>query len=156
MKRLIRRLAVLLAALFALIQLVPYGHGRSDPAVTAEPEWDSARTRELVVRACFDCHSRTPKRPWYSYVAPVSWLVRHDIEDGRKHLDFTAWDQPQRDADEALEVIGSGEMPPDIYTLMHPEARLDDQERNDLIQGLARSLKLAADGREDDDDHDSK
>lgn len=140
MKTFLRRALYTLLALFALIQLVPYGRGEVDPPVTKEPSWDSPRTRELAVRACFDCHSRTPNRPWYSRVAPVSWLVQHDIEEGREHLDFSAWDQPQRDAHEAGETIEEGEMPPELYLPLHPEAQLSASEKDELVRGLQASL----------------
>ncbi len=140
MKTFLRRAFLVLAVLFVAIQLVPYGRGEVDPPVTKEPTWDSPRTRELAVRACFDCHSRTPVRPWYSHVAPISWLVQHDIEEGREHLDFTAWDQPQRDAHEAAETIEEGEMPPELYLPLHPEAQLSAAEKSELMNGLNASL----------------
>lgn len=160
MKTFLRRALYVLLSLFALIQLVPYGRGEVDPPVTKEPVWDSPRTRELAVRACFDCHSRTPSRPWYAHVAPVSWLVQHDIEEGREHLDFSAWDQPQRDAHEAGETIEEGEMPPQLYLPLHPAARLSETEQDELVRGLQASLADAlrparrggAERRERDDD----
>ena len=65
------------------IQFVPYGRPTPNPAVRREPNWDSPRTRELAVRACFDCHSNQTQYPWYSYVAPISWLVNNDIHEAR-------------------------------------------------------------------------
>jgi len=150
MQRWLRRSLAAGAALFALIQLVPYGHSQDDPPVTGEPQWDSPRTRELAQRACFDCHSRQPRRPWYSHVAPVSWLIQHDIEEGRAALDFSAWDRPQPEAHEASEVLKEGEMPPAIYTPLHPEARLSEAERYELIRGLERTLGILGDGEHSD------
>lgn len=160
MRTLLRRAVYGSLVAFGLIQLVPYGRGVVDPPVTKEPSWDSPRTRELAVRACFDCHSRTPRRPWYAQVAPVSWLVQHDIEEGREHLDFSAWDQPQRDAHEAGETIEEGEMPPEIYLPLHPEAQLSQSEKAELVRGLQASLadalrparRGARERRERDDD----
>lgn len=144
MKTLLRRSAWVLFALFLLAQLVPYGRGQDDPPRTAEPAWDSPRTRELARRACFDCHSREPDRPWYAHVAPVSWLIQHDIEEGRAQLDFSAWDRPQREAHEASEALAEGEMPPAFYTPLHPHARLSPAERYELMRGLERTLGLEA------------
>ena len=59
--------------LFIGIQVVPYGHARTNPPVMAEPAWDSAATRELARQACFDCHSNETEWPWYSNIAPFSW-----------------------------------------------------------------------------------
>ena len=61
---------LLLAAV--LIQFIPYGHTHTNPPTTKEPAWDSRQTRELVHRACFDCHGNQTTFPWYSHVAPVS------------------------------------------------------------------------------------
>jgi hypothetical protein len=123
-------------ALLALCQLVPYGRAHTNPAVVAEPRWDSPRTRELAVRACFDCHSNETKWPWYSHVAPVSWLVQRDVDSGRRELNFSRFDQRQKEAHESAEVLEEGEMPPWFYLPTHPEARLGDAEKADLVRGL--------------------
>ena len=57
------------------IQLIPYGRNHTNPPVVTEPQWDSPRTRELFTRACADCHSNETVWPWYSNLAPMSWLV---------------------------------------------------------------------------------
>jgi hypothetical protein len=63
------------AAAFLVIQLIPYGHDHTNPPVVKEAPWDSPRTRELAVGACFDCHSNETVWPWYSNIAPGSWLL---------------------------------------------------------------------------------
>ena len=125
-----------LVGLAVLIQFVPYGRDHSNPPVTAEPAWDSQRTRELAADSCFDCHSNLTEWPWYTNVAPMSWLVQHDVDEGRGTLNFSEWDQPQRAGDEIAEVIAEGEMPPWNYTLIHPSAKLTAEERQHLIDGL--------------------
>ena len=82
LKRLFPYAVATLAVIFVAIQFVPYGHPAPNPPTRREPNWDSPRTRELVARACFDCHSNQTRYPWYSYVAPVSWLVAHDVQGG--------------------------------------------------------------------------
>jgi hypothetical protein len=111
-----------------------------------EPAWDAPRTRELAVRACFDCHSAETRWPWYAAVAPVSWVVRNHVDEGRAALDFSRWDAPGEEAGEASETLLEGEMPPRYYTLLHPEARLTAQETADLAAGLDRTV-----GREAED-----
>jgi len=74
-----------------LIQAVPFGHSHTNPAVTKEPGWDSSDTASLFHRACYDCHSNQTTWPWYSNLAPVSWLVQRDVNEGRRHLNFTQW-----------------------------------------------------------------
>ncbi|GAB4497283.1 MAG: hypothetical protein OHK0052_08610 [Anaerolineales bacterium] len=123
--------------LFGLIQLVPYGRNHTNPPVVQEPNWSSPEVRALAQRACFDCHSNETVYPWYSNIAPVSWLVQHDIEEGRSKLNFSDWGRSrEKDGDEIAEVILEGEMPPTIYLLQHPEARLTEAERALLIEGL--------------------
>ena len=75
-------LAVLLGG-FLLMQFVPYGRNHSNPPVISEPHWDSPQTRELAVDACFDCHSNETNWPWYSNIAPVSWMVQRHTDEGR-------------------------------------------------------------------------
>jgi hypothetical protein len=125
---------------FAAIQLIPYGRIHENYSHTAEPRWDSARTRELAVRACFDCHSGQTEWPWYASVAPVSWLVASHVDEGRAILDFSRWDRPYEEAHEAGETVLEGEMPPDYYRRMHASARLTDRELRDLAAGLNATL----------------
>jgi len=129
-----------------LIQLVPYGRDHSNPPVTAEPAWDSARTRELAVLACFDCHSNEVEWPWYSNVAPMSWAVTYHVDAGRGKVNYSEWDQPQHDADESAETVREGSMPPAYYLLTHSDARLTDAEKRELAAGLAATI-----GEHDDD-----
>jgi hypothetical protein len=127
-------------ALFALAQLVPYGRDHANPPVTREIRWDSPRTRELAVGACYDCHSNLTTWPWYSNVAPVSWLVYADVRGGRDVLNFSRWDQPQDEASEIVESVREGEMPPWQYKPLHPAGRLTSAEREELARGLERTL----------------
>ncbi len=139
-----------LIVLFVLIQLVPYGRNHTNPPVQAEPQWDSPETRALVKRACFDCHSNETVWPWYANIAPFSWVVQRDVDEGRGKLNFSEWNRPQ-EADEVIEVIRKGKMPPKMYLLAHPQARLTQAEKERLIRGLQASLGVK-EGTEDSDD----
>lgn len=140
-------LAAVLGGLFVVAQLLPVGGSRSNPPVTAEPAWDTPRTRELFVRSCADCHSNETRWPWYSYVAPVSWLVVSDVENGRRHLNVSEWDRPQKDADEAAEEVEAGSMPLRAYLVAHRSARLTEAERAELARGLAATFGRAEEDR---------
>jgi mono/diheme cytochrome c family protein len=130
-----------LGALLLVIQIVPYGRDHENPPVTQEVKWDSARTRELAVGACYDCHSNLTEWPWYSNVAPVSWLVYSDVQEGREELNFSEWDRPQgEEGDEAAEVVREGSMPPLQYKPLHPAGRLSDAERDELARGIEQTL----------------
>jgi mono/diheme cytochrome c family protein len=126
-----------LLGLFALIQLVPYGRAHDNPRVVQEPNWDSPRTRALAQRACFDCHSNLTTWPWYSNIAPISWLTQSDVDGGRRELNFSDWGQAhEADAEEVADAIRGGSMPPWYYTPAHPRARLDANAKEALIRGL--------------------
>jgi mono/diheme cytochrome c family protein len=139
-KRWILRGGLALTALLLIIQLVPYGRNHTNPPVRSEPAWNSAETRALVVQHCFACHSNQNEWPWYSRVAPVSWLIQRDVDEGRQTLNFSEWDRPQEEAGEAAETVREGEMPPWYYYLPRPQERLSSAERTALIAGLAATL----------------
>ncbi len=144
---------------FLAIQFVPYGHNHSNPPITGEPNWNSTTTKDLFSRACADCHSNQTSWPWYSNIAPVSWLVQKDVEEGRAKFNVSEWGRKsENEGHEAAEEIQSGEMPLSTYLLTHPKADLSNQEKNDLIQGLSATFGNKIDkekyshAQEDDDD----
>jgi len=139
LKKLLKITLLLLVVAAIAIQFVPYGRDHNNPPVSAEPNWDSPETRDLAQRACFDCHSNETVWPWYSNIAPVSWLVQHDVNEGRQVLNFSTWDRPQHEAGEAWEVVRSGYMPPSYYVMMHPDANLTPDETSALAEGLRQS-----------------
>jgi hypothetical protein len=92
---------------------------------------------KTIERACIDCHSSRTRWPWYSQVAPVSWLVAHDVAEGREHMDLSTWskyDVPQKSAllADACKLVKSNSMPLPIYIIMHGEAKLTEQERQEI------------------------
>ena len=129
-----------LVALFLLMQLVPYGRTHSNPPTTAEPAWDSPRTRELASRACFDCHSNHTEWPWYANVAPFSWVVQFDVETARDVLNFSEWDRTYPRTGYSGARTRDGMMPPYKYAVAHPEAQLTPAEREELARGLDATL----------------
>jgi hypothetical protein len=88
-------------------------------------------------RACYDCHSNETRWPWYAFVPPASWLVTHDVREGRGHLNFSRWGEynalDRADLlDEACELVTEEEMPLPQYLLLHGDARLSESERTAL------------------------
>ncbi len=136
--------------LFAGAQLVPYGRDHTNPRVVREPAWQQPSTRALAVRACFDCHSNETRWPWYSQVAPLSWLVQRDVDVGRRVVNFSEWDRPYEEAGESAETVLEGEMPPAIYLALHPSARLSAEEQRALADGLSATIGSKR-GENDDD-----
>ncbi len=135
------KIAIGLILTGAVLQLVPFGHDHSNPATIQEPHWDSPQTRALAKRACFNCHSNETAWPWYSNIAPVSWLTQRDVNQGRAHLNFSQWTDPMNQPDDVIEQVAGGNMPPWFYLPMHPEARLTREERTALARGLQKSLQ---------------
>lgn len=122
-----KKILIILAVLFVAIQFIPVD--RSNPPVTAELDAPSDITAVLRT-SCYDCHSNETNWPWYAYVAPVSFLVAGDVNDGRKRLNFSEWDKydiqkREKKLEEIVELAELGEMPLSIYTLVHPNAKLD-------------------------------
>lgn len=120
-----------------LIQLVPYGRDHSNPPVVTEPKWDSQQSRDLAVRACFDCHRNESVWPWYSNIAPVSWLVQRDVDEGRRRLNSSDWASNTRRADRLAGALAEGEMPPFYYVWIHPTAQLTSAEAAQLSGALS-------------------
>ena len=144
MKISIKFLSIIIGAgilVFVLIQLVPFGHEHINPATVSEPKWSSPEARALVKQSCFQCHSNETNWTWYSNIAPASWLIQFDVNEGRAKFNFSDWNKNPGELDEMIEVIQEGEMPPVQYTLFHPDARLNAQQKQDLIDALKSSVK---------------
>ena len=145
---------VVLLSLFVVIQLIPYGRNHTNPEVHDEPQWDTPRTRTLFMQTCGDCHSHETRWPWYSWIAPVSWLVAHDVQEGREHFNVSNWTGQEQDGDEAAEEFGEGEMPPWFYLPLHPDARLNDADRQALLAGLEATFGASGGEPGEHDAHD--
>lgn len=150
LRKTLKIILIAVVGVLLLIQLVPYGRDHSNPPVVQEPDWDSLRTRALAVRACFDCHSNETRWPWYSHVAPVSWLVQRDVDEGRRIVNFSEWHRAYEEASESAETVVEGEMPPWYYGILHPPAELTREEKTALVRGLDATFGSA--GYEEDDD----
>jgi len=147
MRRLILSVVAIMVVGALAIQLVPYGRDHTNPPVIAEPAWDSTVTRDLAVRACFDCHSNETIWPWYSSIAPASWLTQRHVDEGREKLNFSEWGTREQEVDHSERLIKEGEMPSWDYLLMHPEARLSDAEKQQLIDGLNATFGSVGGGK---------
>lgn len=99
----------------------------------------SPQTLGIITRSCRDCHSEQTRYPWYSYVAPISWLVQRDVKSGREHLNFSKWSEysvlrRERCLSEIANQTEDGDMPLPLYTLMHRSAKLSPQEAKALFE----------------------
>ena len=139
MKRPKTLIVILILAVIAAIQFWPVE--RTNPPVTSDVE-APPETRAVLRTACYDCHSNETRWPWYSRVAPVSWLVAGDVAEGREHLNLSEWPPDAGERAEAArrmwKNVERGEMPIFIYRMMHGEARLSENQK-ELIRKWAES-----------------
>ena len=138
MWRLVRLVVLVLAVAFIAIQFVPYGRDHTNPPVALDAPWPNADAERIARAACYDCHSNETHWPWYSRVAPMSWLVYEDVKAGRDVLNFSEFDRRQDEVDDIEDVIEDGEMPPSNYTMLHPDAKLSEEEERVLIEAAER------------------
>jgi hypothetical protein len=135
-RKLLVRAGLGLFAVAVLFQLVPYGRDHTNPLVTQDAPWPDGRARELATAACYDCHSNETRWPLQSFIAPFSWMVARDVEQGRAKLNFSTWDEDDGEADDAADAVADATMPPRRYLLAHPDAALSDDERRILFDAL--------------------
>lgn len=132
----------MLVVFLVAIQFIPVSY--TNPPILNEPNWDSPETRTLAERACFDCHSNETDLPWYATIAPASWLIYNDINEGRKKLNFSEWTmkstEVEHQQEEIEEEISKGKMPPWYYIPLHPVAKLSADEKESLIKGLQATV----------------
>jgi hypothetical protein len=139
MRQAVGRTALGAVVLFGLLQLLPYGWSHPNPPVTEAVVWPDPEAEALARGACYDCHSNETQWPPYSYVAPMSWFVRRDVEQGREELNLSELDRDGgKELDDAAETIQEGSMPPRQYRLAHPGARLSAEEEQHLMAAFAQ------------------
>jgi hypothetical protein len=122
---------------FIGLQLVP-GFDHTNPPAVNTIQWNSPETEQLMRNACYDCHTNETRWPWYSYIAPVKWLVVKDVNEGRESMNLSDG-TGETSARDLIRQIQRGEMPPAIYVAMHPEANLTAAQRQQLIDGIQAS-----------------
>jgi hypothetical protein len=146
----VNRLARYLLAVAAVVlamQAVRYP--RTNPPVerdlVAPPDVKAA-----LHGACYDCHSNETAWPWYTAVAPASWIIHRDVDEGRKRLNFSSWgdyaDDPgtlSQKLDEIAKAVSAGEMAPWYYRMLHPDARLSETQRESLVR-WAKQARVSA------------
>jgi Haem-binding domain len=145
MKKRIVGIILLLLVAFAAIQFIPID--RSNPPIEVEISVPS-EVKTVLQSACYDCHSNETTWPWYSHIAPISWLVAHDVHAGRDDLNFSTWNrystkQQVEKLKETLEEVEEGKMPPWLYLAVHRDVQLSDRERV-ALQTWARESAASA------------
>lgn len=141
MRRFIRLGLIGIALILVVLQLVPNELPEPGPA----PATDLLGTGQvpetiasLLRTSCYDCHSMETRYPWYSKIAPSSWLLAKDVREAREELNFSDWTAlPTRKKIKNLENIkdevGKGDMPLPAYLFIHWDAKLTDEQRKQLV-----------------------
>lgn len=133
---------ILLALAFLGIQFVPTAATPRSSATTVRPhtaEVINPQAGAILNRSCGDCHSSNTTWPWYSRVAPVSWIITKHVREGREVLNFSDWaNQPPSADDRAMicDAVSDGRMPLHDYTAIHRKAKLSKKDV-ELICGWA-------------------
>jgi hypothetical protein len=144
MPKSLKTVAFIFVAVLLLIQVIRID--RTNPPVlselTAGPE-----VKSVLRRACYDCHSNETVWPWYSGVAPVSWLVGSDVKEARQHLNFSEWGNYDAGTQShklrgIAEEVREGEMPPWYYSLMHGDSRLNPSEQSRIVAWTAETVSM--------------
>jgi len=136
-----KKIVYSIVALFLLIQFIridttnpPVDQEKDFLVITSAPQEVSS----IINTSCYDCHSNTTEYPWYAQIAPVSWWIKHHVDDGRDYFNFSEWanyseERADHLLEECVEYVEDEEMPLSSYTLMHDEAELTEDQRNVLI-----------------------
>lgn len=153
----VKNIAIFLVFLLLAIQSI-----RIDKTTSpVNPETDfialtSANTEVsgMLKTACYDCHSNQPTYPWYTNIAPVSWWIKHHIDEGSHHLNFSIWGtykekRKNHKLDECIEMIEEGEMPMSSYTILHGEAKLTDAQKMQLVEFFKAQKTVMTEPAED-------
>lgn len=109
--------------------------------------------KTILNNACYDCHSYETKYPWYAEIAPVSWMLKKHINEGREEMNFSVWGtysskKADHKLEEAAELVEEGEMPLSSYTLAHKEAKLSKEQKEILVNWFNSLRTGEADGHE--------
>jgi hypothetical protein len=137
----VKKLLLGIAMFLIVIQI--FMVDKTNPAVIEENDILTATNAPAAVgtiltNACYDCHSNKSRYPWYSNVAPVSWWMKHHINEGREELNFSEWgtyspEKRNHKLEECLEHVEEGEMPLTSYVILHKEAALTSEEKKTLL-----------------------
>jgi len=152
-----KKILVAIIVIVVGIQFIPVD--RDNPPVSQDinpPENIST----ILRNSCYDCHSNETRWPWYSYVAPVSFLVVNDVKEGRRHLNFSEWDRYDDEKQgkilkEILEEVEKGDMPLPKYLITHPDAEMNSEKikvLKDWITSKDETEKPLRYKKEDDKD----
>lgn len=141
---------IVLSILIVFIILQFFTIDRTNPSIKHNMIIEDDNVAELLKIACFDCHSNETNWPWYSYVAPISWLIEEDVNHARKELNFSNFEDYTKKRklhklEEMKEEMEEGKMPIDSYTFLHSEADLKDSDKQLIYNWIAKKIEIVKD-----------
>ncbi len=147
MKKVLKITLLIILVVFIILQIIPNKLPENSDNYSKdliEVENPPEEVEVILLKACYDCHSNHTEYPWYSYVAPVSWLVAKDVLEGREELNLSEWSEQSKRRkikilSEMAEEIEEGKMPLQVYTITHRNAILSDNEI-EIITSWTKSL----------------
>ncbi len=145
----LKKIILSLLVLLVLIQFIRID--KTNPPVDKSKDFitltvPSTEVQGILLTSCYDCHSNETSYPWYTNVAPLSWWLKHHINEGREHLNFSEWGnytekRQQHKLDECIEEVLEGEMPLSSYTITHKDASLTPAQQQRLTAWIATLIK---------------
>jgi len=136
-----KKILIVIIVAFVLIQFFPID--KNNPVATPKMDFlqiknTPEKTATLIRNACYDCHSNETKYLWYANIQPVGWFLNDHIKEGRKELNFSTFatydkKRQAKKLKEAAEQLEKNEMPLDSYIILHPEAKLSDADKKEMI-----------------------
>lgn len=145
-----KRVVIGLAVFIILIQFIrpDRSNFQEDPAKNVQSFVKvPVEISDILVRSCNDCHSNTTRWPWYSQIAPASWVIADDVNSGRRHINFSEWNSYSRKKMVKklyliAEVAGDNSMPLTLYLNFHAEAKLSSSERTMLANWAEEQAEI--------------
>ena len=152
MKITIYSILTIVAVLF-IINLIPVN--LSNPPITSDIKTPD-NVKMILRESCYDCHSNETTWYWYTNYAPISWLIAHDVNEGREYLNYSTWDKYSTNEKkelmyESIEEIQEGEMPMKIYELIHPNSKISEEELNILTTWIKNEFGYSGPNKHGDD-----
>lgn len=137
----IKKIAIGFMFLLVIIQF--FRIDKTNPKIVAENDFifqtnPPEHIQTILKTSCYDCHSNESTYPWYTNVAPISWWIKHHINEAREELNFSTWasyplKKQKHKLEEVYEEVEEGEMPLPSYLIVHSEAKLTTEQKNELV-----------------------
>lgn len=142
---------IILGIIAIIVILQFFRIDKTNPEVVAENDFitivqPNENIKTMLKTSCYDCHSNETNYPWYTNIAPLSWWIKHHIDEGREELNFSEWGtfkvkRQKHKLEECFELIEENEMPKNSYLITHGDAKLTPEQKEELINWFKEQYK---------------